>query len=351
MRRNTLDPSSSPLKAFGWQLRELRERAAMRQKDLGAAAGYTGAYVSMIENGLRLPPVEFVRAVDHALGAGGALEGTWWMLTHSAFIEGFDEYRALELTTVELCQWEVGLPPGIAQTRRFATALQAGYVERGSITQAQADARVQALMDRQAPLRGPNPPRLRLILDESCVRSVIGSPSVTAEQLGWLVELARRPNVTLQVLPFDRAGTRPFTQSVTLLTLPTRETVGYTETHHRGYVQRESATVAAWLTDYHRLQAEALAPDESIALIHTVRKGLVNMSATPQIDRASATWFKASYSNGQGQCVEISTDFVSSHATLLVRDSKDPDGPALSFSPSAWAAFAEAAGNGKFGDA
>ncbi|MFD7639685.1 DUF397 domain-containing protein [Kitasatospora sp. NPDC059795] len=74
------------------------------------------------------------------------------------------------------------------------------------------------------------------------------------------------------------------------------------------------------------------------------------MSATP-INRTAANWFKSSYSNGQGACVEISTDYVSSHATLLVRDSKDPDGPALSFSPSAWGAFAEAAGNGTFGDA
>ncbi|GGQ87788.1 transcriptional regulator [Kitasatospora griseola] len=322
----------------------------MTQAELGRAARFTGAYVSLIELGKRLPPIEFVRAVDRALGAGGTLEGSWWMLSHSAFIEGFDEYRALELTTVEMRQWEVGLPPGIAQTRRFATALQAGYVVRGSITQAQADARVQALMERQAPLRGPNPPRLRLVLDESCIRTVIGSPGVTAEQLDWMAELAQWPTVTLQVLPFERAGRRPFTQSVTLLTLPTHETVGYTETHHRGCVQRENATVAAWLTDYHRLQAEALAPAESIALIRTVRKDLTNMSATP-IDRTGASWLKSSYSNGQGQCVEISTDYMSSHAALLVRDSKDPNGPVLTVSSSAWAAFVAAAGRGEFGNA
>ncbi|MFJ5925827.1 DUF397 domain-containing protein [Kitasatospora sp. NPDC092948] len=69
------------------------------------------------------------------------------------------------------------------------------------------------------------------------------------------------------------------------------------------------------------------------------------MAAAP-INGPGAHWFKSSYSNGQGQCVEVSTDYVSSRAG----DSKDPDGPALSFSPSAWAAFADAVGSGKFGD-
>ncbi|MFF0296328.1 DUF397 domain-containing protein [Kitasatospora sp. NPDC004614] len=69
------------------------------------------------------------------------------------------------------------------------------------------------------------------------------------------------------------------------------------------------------------------------------------------VDLSAARWFKSSFSGNGGQCVEITTDYVTSHAVLFVRDSKDPHGPSLSVSPSAWAAFAEAAGNGKFGNA
>jgi hypothetical protein len=68
------------------------------------------------------------------------------------------------------------------------------------------------------------------------------------------------------------------------------------------------------------------------------------------------TWFKSSYSgSGGGECVEVALDWrKSSHSgseggdcvevascphTVHVRDSKDPQGPALSFSPAAWEQF------------
>ncbi|MED7948001.1 DUF397 domain-containing protein [Streptomyces sp. BE303] len=60
----------------------------------------------------------------------------------------------------------------------------------------------------------------------------------------------------------------------------------------------------------------------------------------------SAQWRKSSYSNGEGgSCVE-----VDDAAPGRVRDSKDPDGPDLTFSPAAWQAFVTAARGGEFGD-
>lgn len=49
----------------------------------------------------------------------------------------------------------------------------------------------------------------------------------------------------------------------------------------------------------------------------------------------SATWRKSSYSSIEGQCTEVA--YLG--AGVAVRDSKDPDGPALLFSPAAWRAF------------
>ncbi|WP_145499331.1 DUF397 domain-containing protein [Streptomyces sp. CFMR 7] len=51
----------------------------------------------------------------------------------------------------------------------------------------------------------------------------------------------------------------------------------------------------------------------------------------------SATWRKSSYSNSDGgDCVEVSDDFP---GVIPVRDSKQPEGPALVFGAPAWAAF------------
>ncbi|MCC9310860.1 DUF397 domain-containing protein [Kitasatospora sp. RB6PN24] len=50
----------------------------------------------------------------------------------------------------------------------------------------------------------------------------------------------------------------------------------------------------------------------------------------------SPEWRKSSYSNSNGECVEIA---VSLPGVLPVRDSKDPHGPALTFTPAAFTAF------------
>ncbi|GLX54507.1 hypothetical protein Shyhy01_74560 [Streptomyces hygroscopicus subsp. hygroscopicus] len=62
------------------------------------------------------------------------------------------------------------------------------------------------------------------------------------------------------------------------------------------------------------------------------------------IDLSSVTWRKSSYSNPDGgACLEVSDDIP---ASVPVRDSKTPHGPALLFADGAWAAFVGAVGNG-----
>ncbi|WP_055590780.1 DUF397 domain-containing protein [Peterkaempfera griseoplana] len=61
---------------------------------------------------------------------------------------------------------------------------------------------------------------------------------------------------------------------------------------------------------------------------------------------STPVWRKSSYSGANGQCVEVA---VPGPAAVAVRDSKDPHGPSLTFSPEAWAAFVAAAGADAFG--
>ncbi|MFF3764483.1 DUF397 domain-containing protein [Streptomyces sp. NPDC001922] len=54
-------------------------------------------------------------------------------------------------------------------------------------------------------------------------------------------------------------------------------------------------------------------------------------------DLSTGTWRKSTYSNGDGgECVEVADHIP---GAVPVRDSKDPHGPALCFTPEAWTAF------------
>ena len=65
----------------------------------------------------------------------------------------------------------------------------------------------------------------------------------------------------------------------------------------------------------------------------------------PAPDLSRATWRKSSYSNGSGgSCVEIAvlTPTSDNEHAIAVRDSKDPQGPALTFTARQWRDFTAA---------
>ena len=66
------------------------------------------------------------------------------------------------------------------------------------------------------------------------------------------------------------------------------------------------------------------------------------------IDLSRARWRTSSYTNGGGACVEVADNLAAEHGVVLVRDSKNPTGPALRFTATEWAAFLAGAKAGEF---
>ncbi|MDH6139250.1 hypothetical protein P3T35_001250 [Kitasatospora sp. GP30] len=62
-------------------------------------------------------------------------------------------------------------------------------------------------------------------------------------------------------------------------------------------------------------------------------------------DLSNAFWFKSSHSNNGGECVEVSASLPNA---VPVRDSKNPEGPALVFTSQGFAAFVRGVKSGTF---
>ncbi|MFB8281866.1 DUF397 domain-containing protein [Nocardia colli] len=62
-------------------------------------------------------------------------------------------------------------------------------------------------------------------------------------------------------------------------------------------------------------------------------------------DLSEARWFKSSHSGAQQECVEVA---YLDGGMVGVRDSKNPAGPALVFTPGEWGAFTAGVVDGEF---
>lgn len=248
----------------------------MTQVGLGRLVRYSNAYISNVETAKEPPSLRFVQQADDHLHTGGSLELLWWSWKNGALIPGFPEFAAEEAKARAMRLFELDVVPGLLQTAEYASAYESAPVRRGDATQQQADKRVSFLLARQERTGRSPAPLIHAVLDEWCIRRPIGGAATMVGQLRHLENLADRPTVIIQVSPISLGEARPFPHAITLLTMPNRSMLGYTETMKRGYLERDADTVATWARNYDQLQVEALSRAASVDLIRAVRKDFEN---------------------------------------------------------------------------
>ncbi|MEU1819101.1 DUF397 domain-containing protein [Streptomyces roseifaciens] len=81
--------------------------------------------------------------------------------------------------------------------------------------------------------------------------------------------------------------------------------------------------------------------DPDISRVEWIKSSYSGTGGQNCLEWAPTTWAKSSYSGaGGGNCLEWARS--GPPGVVPIRDSKTPDGPVLTFSPAAWAAFVSA---------
>ncbi|HEY6422688.1 MAG TPA: DUF5753 domain-containing protein [Pseudonocardiaceae bacterium] len=116
----------------------------------------------------------------------------------------FQDYLGLEESASRIQTWEQQFIPGLLQTEDYARAISArGWSAVPSIS---VDRQVAVRTQRQALLHRPAQPKLWAIVDESVLHRLIGGRRVMLTQIEHLLELTKRPNTVLQILPYLFSG-------------------------------------------------------------------------------------------------------------------------------------------------
>jgi transcriptional regulator with XRE-family HTH domain len=191
-------------------LREVRGRCGITSRDLSLRLGYSHGVVSHWETGRRVPTPEDVATLLGALGIIGqerdrilnlarhAAEPNWLTIGMPGLPRQLAGAVECERSADAIIDWSPTVVPGLLQTSEYARALCAA----AGLAPSDVEPRVMIRVGRREILtRTTAPVGFTALISEAALRQPIGTPQVMVEQLRFLVEAGRRPNIEIQVMP------------------------------------------------------------------------------------------------------------------------------------------------------
>jgi len=189
-----------------------------------------------------------------------------WSGYRTVIPDWFRAYVDLESDASEIRWYQCEVVPGILQTEAYIRAMHATAHPR--VTDEEVNKQVEVRLERRAILDQPDI-TLSFILSESALRRNIGDAEIMQAQLTHLAEIAERPNVELQVLPFDAQTFGAAWIGFTILRFDqdAASDVVYLEGYTDADYLDSSNEVQAYTALWNRLQAAAMGQVESRNLI------------------------------------------------------------------------------------
>ncbi|TVL93741.1 transcriptional regulator [Streptomyces sp. SAJ15] len=208
---------------LGKELRRLREKAGLTVQEAADGFGFSETKLSRVETGHNtLPRLADMEKLLDRYGVTDvddreallilhrdSLSSDWWSPYRNVMPSGMPLYVGLEMDARAMRTWHSQVVFGLLQTESYARAMFLTAKPVEETTTEFVEHHVQLRVARkQIITREDSPVELRVILDESALRRMTGSPKIMREQYEAIAEMCQLDHVTVQIMPCSLATYR-----------------------------------------------------------------------------------------------------------------------------------------------
>ncbi|WP_123661895.1 helix-turn-helix domain-containing protein [Actinocorallia herbida] len=198
--------------ALADRLRDLRVRAGLSATGLARAAGWHQTKVSKLEHTITSPSVEDIRVWCRLCGAQDEAEDLiavartvssayveWKRRQRTGLRQVQESYLPLWERITRFRVYEPGLLPGLFQVPAYAEAVLRSVISFNRIPDDLVEA-VEARMERRKVLDDLGR-TFAVVIEEQALVTRYGGAATMATQLGHLLTVMARPNISLSIVP------------------------------------------------------------------------------------------------------------------------------------------------------
>jgi transcriptional regulator with XRE-family HTH domain len=279
------------------ELQRIRRDAGKTQEEVARALDWSPSKLIRIEGGnvgisttdlqalLRYCGIsDEDRILELSALARGARGRGWWDPYKEDLSPAYSTYLGYELGASLVRSFSPLLVPGLLQTEEYARTLTIEYRPAPV-----AEAVIEVRMLRQDRVfNREDLPQQHYVLDEAVIRRRVGGQrdlGIMPRQLAHLLELSRRPDITIELIPFEKGSHFGLRGEFTVLSFENGPAgVLYLENAQGSDLTvADSDQIAAYLEAFEHLRELALSENETAAFIKDAAAQMTEETRTAQV--------------------------------------------------------------------
>jgi transcriptional regulator with XRE-family HTH domain len=264
----------------GSELRRLREAAGESIAQPAELLGCSGAKISRIETGAVSIRVAELRALLDHYGdddqehraylerlARQSNKRGWWQDYGDTIQPYYADFIGLETDATHIMTWQPTNVPGLLQTPEYARAVM--LANPAMVSPGELDNFIAIRQERQARLERGTDARLAAVFWEAALATTVGSEEIQRGQLGRLLELMKRPNISVQVLPLEAGDQVSLSESFVMFSFGREWSVStvFVEMLTGGQYLEKDEELRGYTLVFDALRSAALSPAASATLV------------------------------------------------------------------------------------